>query len=248
MPTSLCRAQRLASGSWARLRIVRSASAQHSACLKIACSRPPTDTRLRAVLTVNQPAQLDTAGCARVPGVVDRAEARRMADAVWASLASRGIDRASASTWPSGFLGKHQGLRRAGAFDGFDTDRTTAIVDELLGPGTWQATGSWGPALVTFPGAGPVWTVPHKVWHSTCPAGGIPISRTSSVCSAMSTRSRPEAGARSWSRAVTSSFAAWWRPRRTRRRQLRRAPQEVDGKPPLVSRPRRDGGDRIRSS
>ena len=125
------------------------------------------------MLTVGQRTQLDTTGVARIPGVVDRAAVERMADAVWASLAARGIDRARSETWPTGFLGKHQSLRRARVFDAFATELTTAIVDDLLGAGTWHAGDAWGPALVTFPEPGP-WTVPQKIWHFDLPGRGDP--------------------------------------------------------------------------
>ncbi len=125
------------------------------------------------VLTASQQAQLATTGVARIPGVVDGATCARLADAVWASLASRGVDRTDPSTWPVGFSGKNQGLRKARVFDAFRTPATSAIVDQLLGRETWENDQSWGPALVTFPEPGP-WTVPHKSWHLDLPGRGDP--------------------------------------------------------------------------
>jgi hypothetical protein len=125
------------------------------------------------VLTAEDHAQLAATGVARLPGAVDRATAEAMADQVWASLASRGIDRANPHTWPEGFVGKHQFLRRRRAFDAFATPAVAALADALLGAGRWNAAGRWGPALVTFPEPGP-WTVPDNGWHVDVPAQGDP--------------------------------------------------------------------------
>jgi Phytanoyl-CoA dioxygenase (PhyH) len=125
------------------------------------------------VLTAEQRTQLHDAGVTRISGVADRAAADWMANAVWASLADRGVDRADPRSWPAGYVSKHQGLRKGRAFDAFDTARTARIVDDLLGAGMWVANDPWGPALVTFPQPGP-WTVPHKIWHFDVPGRGDP--------------------------------------------------------------------------
>jgi hypothetical protein len=124
---------------------------------------PTTEVRTRLAAT----------GVARLPGVVDRAAAERMADAVWAALAARGVDRADPRTWPSGFVGKHQALRRHRVFDAFAAPPVAALADDLLGPGAWSDGAPWGPALVTFPEPGP-WTVSHNTWHLDVPARGDP--------------------------------------------------------------------------
>jgi Phytanoyl-CoA dioxygenase (PhyH) len=125
------------------------------------------------VLRADQAARLDATGILRLPGVVDRAAADGMADAVWASLAPRGVDRADRATWPSGFVGQHQALRRRRVFDAFRGPATAAAADAVLGPGTWSDARSWGPALVTFPEPGP-WTLPHTTWHVDLPGRGDP--------------------------------------------------------------------------
>jgi hypothetical protein len=125
------------------------------------------------VLTAAERNDLAATGVARLPGAVGRAPTARMADAVWAALAPRGIDRNDPGTWPQGFVGKHQALRRRRVFDAFATPAVAALVDDLLGPGAWSDGAPWGPALVTFPGPGP-WTVPHNVWHVDVPARGDP--------------------------------------------------------------------------
>ena len=125
------------------------------------------------MLTAGQAARLDATGILRLPGVVDRAAAGGMADAVWASLAARGVDRSDRATWPAGFVGHHQALRRRRVFDAFRGSATAAVADGLLGPGAWFDPGPWGPALVSFPQPGP-WTVPHTHWHLDLPGRGDP--------------------------------------------------------------------------
>jgi hypothetical protein len=112
-------------------------------------------------------------GIERLSGAVDRETAGAMADAVWASLAARGVVREDPTTWPSGFVTKNQALRKSRIFDGFASAATAAALDERLGRGGWRVLGPWGPALVTFPEAGP-WTIPHRVWHLDVPATGHP--------------------------------------------------------------------------
>jgi hypothetical protein len=126
------------------------------------------------VLSVDQRSRLETVGWVRVPALVGRERVEEMADAVWASLSARGVERRRPETWPTGLVGKHQGLRKGRRFDGFGAaTATAAVVDELLGPGTWRDDQAWGPALVTFPQPGP-WTLPHKVWHFDLPGRGDP--------------------------------------------------------------------------
>jgi hypothetical protein len=116
---------------------------------------------------------LHSTGTARIPGVVDRDAVEHMAATVWDSLAARGIDRRRRQTWPTGYLGKHQTLRKRRTFDAFGDAPTSAIVDELLGAERWRNDAPWGPALVTFPEPGP-WAVPHRMWHFDLPARGNP--------------------------------------------------------------------------
>jgi hypothetical protein len=124
-------------------------------------------------LDPDQQRSLDTAGVARLPGVVDRGTAATMADAVWRSLAPRGIQRAAPTTWPAGAAAKLGDLKRAGVFDAFDAPAVRALGDALLGAGRWIANGSWGPALITFPEPEP-WALPHQVWHLDEPGRGDP--------------------------------------------------------------------------
>jgi hypothetical protein len=136
-------------------------------------SRASSRTAYQAgfVLTVDRSSDLAGTGVVRIAGALERAVADRMADAIWESLAPGGVDRNDRRTWPAGFVGKHQRLRKRRVFDDFETERTAAVANELLGVGSWKAGVSWGPALVTFPQPGP-WTVPHHIWHFDRPGRG----------------------------------------------------------------------------
>jgi hypothetical protein len=125
------------------------------------------------VRSVDRSSDLTDTGVVRIAGVLERGVANRIADAVWASLSPRGVNRADQSTWPTGFAGKHQGLRKQRVFDEFGTERIATIADDLLGLGCWRTASPWGPALVTFPQPGP-WTVPHRMWHFDLPGRGDP--------------------------------------------------------------------------
>jgi hypothetical protein len=118
-------------------------------------------------------AALDETGVGLLPGVVGRAEADAMADAVWASLARRGVERGDRRTWPVGYVSGHRALRQAGAFDGFGTPGLAAAIRAAVPAGDWVPARAWGPALVTFPEPGP-WAVPHSVWHLDLPGRGDP--------------------------------------------------------------------------
>lgn len=126
------------------------------------------------MLTAAQRDALATVGHARLPAVVDRAVAATMADEVWEHLGHDGIDRHDPSTWPTGFHGKFQRLRKARVFDPFGTAHLATAVDEVLGEGRRGADpDAWGPALVTFPEPGP-WRLPHGMWHLDIPGRGDP--------------------------------------------------------------------------
>lgn len=117
--------------------------------------------------------QLGTAGITRLPAAVDRSAAGAMVDQVWDSLARRGVSREDPSTWPTGFVGGHQSLRKQRIFDAFATHGVASMADALLGAGTWRADQGWGPALVTFRQPGP-WILPHNTWHFDLPGRGAP--------------------------------------------------------------------------
>lgn len=125
------------------------------------------------MLTDVQRTELAGTGITRLPGVVSRQVAAAMVDRMWEFFATRGIERDDRTTWPAGFGAKNQGLREAGAFNAFATDAIGTLLDGLLGAGCWVDSKRWGPALVTFPDAGP-WELPHKIWHFDLAGRGDP--------------------------------------------------------------------------
>lgn len=124
------------------------------------------------MLTDQQRADLAATGLARLPGVVPRATAATMADAVWGVLAARGVVRDDPATWPIGMPSKLQAVRKQGVFDAFASPLVDALVDEIIGTDRRVPMASWAP-LVTFPQPGP-WVLPHQTWHLDLPgrAGG----------------------------------------------------------------------------
>lgn len=110
-------------------------------------------------------------GIIRLPKVLVRADAGAVEERVWRHLERRGISRGDSSTWPVGFLTKLQGLRESGVLNAFAAPAVTALVDEVLGAGTYRETEAWGPALITFPESGP-WRLPARGWHLDLPGAG----------------------------------------------------------------------------
>lgn len=130
-------------------------------------------SELHAVLTDEQWDELRATGVTRMRRAVALRDVEAMTDRVWSLFERRGIRRGDRSTWPVGLGSKNQALRQSGALNGFANEVTKALVDDLLGTGTWRETEAWGPALVTWPQPGP-WTLPHKVWHFDVPGRGDP--------------------------------------------------------------------------
>jgi hypothetical protein len=125
------------------------------------------------VLSADQLFQLETTGWTRLEGAVPAKDMAAIRDRVWAFFAKRGVVRHDPATWPIGLSAKNQGLRQSGLFNLFANQITTALLDDLLGAGTWAESEAWGPALVTWPQPGP-WQLPHKTWHFDLPGRGDP--------------------------------------------------------------------------
>jgi hypothetical protein len=124
------------------------------------------------MLTVTQRSELASRGLTYLHAVISRDQAATIEDRIWAFLAKRGIDRTDRTTWPpGGLMSGLQGLRQAGAFAPFSNARLFAVVDQLLGAGTWTKPRQEGQALLSFPQPEP-WEIPHKVWHFDLPAKG----------------------------------------------------------------------------
>ena len=129
--------------------------------------------RLGAVLTDDQWDELRATGVTRVAGAVPPRDIETMTERVWALFERRGVRRDDRSTWPTGYASKNQPLRQSGALNLFANEVTHAIIDDLLGAGSWTETEAWGPALVTWPQPGP-WQLPRKAWHFDLPGRGDP--------------------------------------------------------------------------
>lgn len=114
-------------------------------------------------LTIDQIDQFDRDGFVRIREAFDGADA--MADRLWQHLAKRGIDRSDPATWPSGKAHHLQKLLRQPVFVPIGGPKTTAAIDDLLGPGRWTRPEHWGEFLVNFPEPGREWMVP-TLWHS----------------------------------------------------------------------------------
>ncbi len=125
------------------------------------------------MLTASQHDELRTTGITYLRGAVPRAAADAIADRVWATLVKRGVDRDDATTWPEGFVTKHQGLRQGGVFNAFATPEVAAVVEDLLGGAASVESKLWGPALITFPSPAP-WQLPTKTYHFDLPGRGDP--------------------------------------------------------------------------
>lgn len=124
------------------------------------------------MLTLEQCDELSRRGVTYLRAVISPDEAGAIEDRIWAFFARRGIDRRDRTTWPpGGLMSGVQGLRQAGVFAPFSNARLFAVVDQLLGAGTWTKPRQEGQALVSFPEPGP-WEIPHKTWHFDLPAKG----------------------------------------------------------------------------
>ena len=124
------------------------------------------------MLSAEQQNELTTRGYTYVRGLASPEEAAEMERRIWAQLQKRGIDRADRATWPrGGLLSQLQGLRHAKVFAPFANARMLAIVDQMLGAGSWSPPKLEGQGLLTFPEP-PPWAVPHRVWHFDMPARG----------------------------------------------------------------------------
>ena len=125
------------------------------------------------MLAAAQLDELRTRGLTYIHALISAEQAAAIEDRIWAFLARRGIDRADRSTWPpGGLMSKVQGLRQARVFAPFAHAALFAVVDQLLGVGTWTKPREEGQALISFPQPDP-WEIPHKTWHFDLPAKGV---------------------------------------------------------------------------
>lgn len=118
------------------------------------------------VLTPEQIRTYEEDGVAHLPGAVARADAERMADALWSELGRKhAILRGHPDTWPTGRVFRIQAIAKAGAFDAMASPLIRAAIDHVLGVDGWDEPSHWGGTLATFPSKDKSWSVPHQSWH-----------------------------------------------------------------------------------
>jgi hypothetical protein len=85
---------------------------------------------------------------------------------IWAVLSHHfGIERERSETWKRTFRKRAlDQISTAPIFDEILTDRLAAVVDQILGVGSWDWPTSWGDFLITFPHTR-TWTLPTRYWH-----------------------------------------------------------------------------------
>lgn len=142
-------------------------AAVSDAALAVTARRPERDARAEPRqtlgLSVEEREAFERDGFVRLRGAFDGADA--MEDRMWEFLARRGVDRADRATWPTGDARHLQKLLREPVFMPIGGPRTTAAIDDLLGPNRWARPDHWGEFLVTFPEPERTWMVP-SLWHT----------------------------------------------------------------------------------
>jgi hypothetical protein len=126
---------------------------------------------LRPIPTTLSPTELkdfQDDGYVIVRGAFARHDALAMQAEWWSELAEvHGILRDDRATWrrllPDLKRAKVSPIQRA-----IETARVRGVIDDLLGPGTWQPPKEWGRTIVTFPEPGD-WDVPTEGWHWDSP-------------------------------------------------------------------------------
>jgi hypothetical protein len=125
------------------------------------------------MLSAAQRESFELRGLIQLPGWIDAGVAGTLRARVQASLEERKL---VPDPVPPGFAVKPsltQGVARALRFDELWGAPTLALLDTLLGAGTWQRPEHAGQILaITFPIPNATWSLPHKVWHLDYPAPG----------------------------------------------------------------------------
>lgn len=116
-------------------------------------------------------ARFEERGLVRLPGLIARAAAEEMADALWREMARKdGIHRRERKTWQIERPAHFRPLQDAGAFKAMGGPAVRAVLDDLMGAGRWEAPDRWGLPLVCFPRPHGRWDVPTTNWHLDLPA------------------------------------------------------------------------------
>ena len=124
------------------------------------------------MLSDKQQAAYDRDGYLVVRGAISAGACERMCNRLWKALGeTHGIRRDAPETWTRVMPRGLQKLSNADAFAEIASPAFLAVVDDLIGPGTWDPPRHWGGLLATFPTPGP-WDVPAGGWHLDHPARG----------------------------------------------------------------------------
>jgi hypothetical protein len=119
-----------------------------------------------AVLTPGQHAEFAERGLLRLHDVFTPNDAARMRSVVWHELARRhGVLEDDRSTWKIGEAHGMKTTKKHRAFEPMGAPGLYAVIDELLGSGSWTTSAHWGQVMVTFPERGVLWRLPSKLWH-----------------------------------------------------------------------------------
>jgi hypothetical protein len=118
------------------------------------------------VLSTEQRARFEERGLLHLPGLVDAGVVGALRERVFAHLRER---RLVPEPCPPGFAvtpSLTASVVNAVGFEAIWGASALALLDALLGAGTWHRPKHAGQLLVvTFPLSGTSWQLPHKVWH-----------------------------------------------------------------------------------
>jgi len=114
--------------------------------------------------------EFEERGFTRLERTFDDMTAAHMRTVAWQELGRRygvhppGTDAA----WPP-FVCGMKTTKRHRVFDAIGTATLAAAMDDLLGPDSWSWPKQWGLVMVTAPGDGTPWRLPHRTWHVDFP-------------------------------------------------------------------------------
>ncbi len=105
-----------------------------------------------------------TYGWSRVSGAFAPRAAAQMRKAVWRALTAAGIKADDPSTWLMERPTSLQALKEDPVFDAVGGERLCAVLDAILGTGTYATPGNWGALFAAFPTSA-AWHIPTRGWH-----------------------------------------------------------------------------------
>ncbi len=117
------------------------------------------------MLTVTQKQEFEEHGYFRVSNAFSLADAIPMRELIFGELEKQcGIDRDNPTTWHSDVWPKFHGIKFDPAFDTIGGEKTSAVLNTLLGE--WEVPSNWGQFVVSFPNPFEEWRVPYYLWHT----------------------------------------------------------------------------------